>query len=354
MECRQPVGIPLEISVFLHGIALRIALCIALSIATGIALVLAVSLRKVRGKLAQQHAILNRVESLAKLGHWHYDPVRGTQHWSAQMRRIYGLDDDPEHSSTSAHRLDRNGGEFLWQSLRENAETREVFRIEYDIIGPDRSERLLRMDALNTFGPYGDLRYVDAVISDVTDEYRHTRQLAAEKTEALEQAAKAREMAMTDPLTGLANRRKAMAEIDQQILQCRQEGRKLSLIIFDLDHFKSVNDGYGHQAGDEVLKRTAAIAMAQIRDSDLVGRVGGEEFIWLLPDACDDIAGNAAERLRRAIEANSSLPGMPAVTASVGHASWQPGDTSLTLFAGADAALYRAKEAGRNQVRMAA
>lgn len=335
-----------EISVILLGIVLCAALVIALS--------LAVSLRRVQARLTQQYAILNRIESLAKLGHWHYDPVRGTQHWSAQMRRIYGLDADTESRPNANHKLDRNGGEFLWQSLRNNAEAREVFRIEYDIIGPDRSERLLRMDALNTFGPNGNLRYVDAVISDVTDEYRYTRQLAAEKTAALEQAAKARELAMTDPLTGLANRRKAMAEIDQRILQCRQEGRKLSLIIFDLDHFKSVNDGFGHQAGDQVLKRIAAIALSQIRDSDLVGRVGGEEFVWLLPDACSEIAGNAAERLRRAIEADSGVPGTPPVTASVGYACWQPGDTSLTLFAGADAALYRAKEAGRNQVRMAA
>ena len=164
------------------------------------------------------------IESLAKMGHWHFDPVRGTQYWSAQMRRIYGLDDDAGPPSRINYKLDRNGGEFLWQTLRDHAETRTVFRIEYDIIGPDRSERLLRMDALNTFGPNGNLRYVDAVISDVTDEYRHTRQLAAEKT-AAEDVAEARELAMTDPLTGLANRRKAMAEIDRCLLQCRALAR---------------------------------------------------------------------------------------------------------------------------------
>ncbi len=340
----------MEILPQFYAISLGILLCAAVAAVH----FLAVTLRMTRARLAQQHAILNRIESLAKMGHWHYDPVRGTQYWSPQMRRIYGIEDSAEAAGSTGHQLDRNGGDALWRSLRDHAEARDVFRIEYDIIGPEGAERLLRMDALNAFDGNGTLRYVDAVISDVTDEYRQTRQLAEEKTEALELAAEARVLAMTDPLTGLANRRKAMAEIDQRILQCRQDGGKLSLIIFELDHFKSINDGFGHQAGDEVLKRIAGIALSQIRDSDLLGRVGGEEFIWLLPDACCEIAGNAAERLCRAIEASSRPSGVPPVTASVGYAIWQPGDTSLTLFAAADAALYRAKEAGRNQVRMAA
>lgn len=346
MECRLRMGILPQF----YAIPLVILLCIA---KVGV-IFLTVTLRLTRGRLAQQYAILNRIENLAKLGHWHYDPVRETQYWSPQMRRIYGIEDRAEVAGSTGHQLDRTGGDFLWQTLRDHAEARDVFRIEYDIIGPDGAERLLRMDALNAFDGNGKLRYVDAVISDVTAEYRQTRQLAAEKTAALELAAEARALAMTDPLTGLANRRKAMAEIDRRILQCRQEGRKLSLIIFDLDHFKSINDGFGHQAGDEVLKRIAGIALSQVRDSDLVGRVGGEEFIWLLPDAGCEIAANAAERLCRAIEASSGSPEVPPVTASIGYAVWQPGDTSLTLFAAADAALYRAKDAGRNQVRMAA
>jgi diguanylate cyclase (GGDEF)-like protein len=340
----------MEVLPQLYVISLGILLCVAVAAV----LFLAVTLRLTRGRLAQQYAILNRIESLAKMGHWHYESGRGTQYWSPQMRRIYGIEDNVEVAESTGHQLDRNGGDFLWQTLRDHAEAREVFRIEYDIIGPGGAERLLRMDALNAFDGNGNLRYVDAVISDVTDEYSYTRQLEAEKTEAVELAAEARALAMTDPLTGLANRRKAMAEIDKCILQCRQEGRNLSLIVFDLDDFKSINDGFGHQAGDKVLKRIAGIVMSQIRDSDLVGRVGGEEFIWLLPDACCEIAGNAAERLCRAIEASSGSSGVPPVTASAGYAVWQPGDTSLTLFAAAYAALYRAKEAGRNQVRMAA
>ncbi len=340
----------MEILPQFYTISLGIFLCAAVAVV----LFLAVTLRMTRARLAQQYAILNRIESLAKMGHWHYDPGRGTQYWSPQMRRIYGIENNAEAAGSTGHQLDRNGGDFLWQSLRDHAEARDIFRIEYDIIGPGGVERLLRMDALNAFDGNGTLRYVDAVISDVTDEYRQTRQLAEEKTAALKLAAEARVLAMTDPLTGLANRRKAMAEIDKRILQCRQDGRNLSLIIFDLDHFKSINDGFGHQVGDEVLKRIAGIALSQIRDSDLVGRVGGEEFIWLLPDACCEIAGNAADRLCRAIETGSGLSGMPPVTASIGYAVWQPGDTGLTLFAAADAALYRAKQAGRNQVRMAA
>ncbi len=327
-----------------------IMLCL-LSIAVPAALWLGAMLRAERSKLAQQHAVLDRIENIARMGHWHFDPVRNTQHWSAQMCRIYGLDTIITPDQELRRELDRDGGDFLRQTLQEHAETRESFRIEYDIIRPDRAERLLRMDAMNTFDGQTNLRFVDAVVTDVTDEYQQTMKLAEEKSAALE-------LALTDPLTGLANRRRMMAEIDRQIMICRQHfeerDRNLSLIVFDLDHFKTVNDTFGHQAGDKVLQRIAEITLEHVRDGDVVGRVGGDEFVWLLPDACAEIASNAAIRLRRAIAAGSGLDGIPPITASAGHATWIAGDTGLSLFAGADAALYGAKRAGRNQVRMAA
>ena len=145
-----------------------------------------------------------------------------------------------------------------------------------------------------------------------------------------------------------------MTELDQMIMNARHSDSSLVLVVFDIDHFKQVNDTHGHPQGDKVLKNVARISLQQARDSDLVGRVGGEEFVWIVPGASRDFARIMTERLRDAIARGSSVGDVPPVTISAGYAEWQVGDTSLTLFARADSALYDAKNSGRNRVCMAA
>lgn len=305
-------------------------------------------------RLDQQQAVLDRIEDLAGIGHWHYNAITKNQVWSLELCRLHGLNRADCNPAGLPKDLQPESTSIPMQALDNHAETRGPFRFEYDIKLPDGAFRLLRMDAQNSFDDQGQLLHTDAVVMDVTQDYRRVEQLAQDKTDALQIAAKAEELALTDPLTGLANRRRIMAEIDRSIMHCRKHGGQLSLIIFDLDRFKAVNDTFGHQRGDDVLRRIARIACEQVRESDTLARVGGEEFVWLLPDTGPTIAGNVAERLRRAIETESSDGGLPQITASIGHCSWSMGDTSLALFAAADAALYVAKEGGRNQVCMAA
>ena len=171
---------------------------------------------------------------------------------------------------------------------------------------------------------------------------------------ALATARRAQELANTDPLTGLANRRYAMSEIDRAIMVARRHKKPLSLIVFDLDHFKSVNDTHGHVAGDRVLAKVARLAQLLVPEGGLAARFGGEEFVILLPSADTKAACDFAQKLRWTIETGSAVEDLPGVTASIGYAAFEPTDTSLTLFARADAALYEAKQAGRNLVRMAA
>ena len=132
--------------------------------------------------------------------------------------------------------------------------------------------------------------------------------------------------------------------------------RKLSLAIFDIDHFKRVNDLFGHPAGDAVIKEVGARASRALRERDLVGRIGGEEFAVLLPRADIETARFACERLREAIAGAPIVHGdaIIPVTASIGIAEFQPGEDSDNLMICADAALYEAKTGGRNQVRLAA
>lgn len=163
------------------------------------------------------------------------------------------------------------------------------------------------------------------------------------------------EMAVTDPLTGLSNRRHLDNHLKVLFNRAAARGRPLTVCITDIDRFKSVNDTYGHDAGDEVLKEFAARIRASVRGADLACRFGGEEFVVVMPDTTPEAATVIAERLRVSIESREFFlrPGGPSITltASIGIASNLAGaETPEQLLKQADTALYAAKNNGRNQV----
>lgn len=152
-----------------------------------------------------------------------------------------------------------------------------------------------------------------------------------------------------DVLTGLNNRRKFEELLHQELERTSRYQRPFAVIMFDIDHFKRINDRHGHDIGDAVLSELAAIIREQVRDSDVPARWGGEEFIVLLPETGTEGARQAAEGLRRRI-AGTLFTGAGRVTISLGVTQYQPGDSLDSLVKRADEALYRAKEEGRNRV----
>jgi two-component system cell cycle response regulator len=162
------------------------------------------------------------------------------------------------------------------------------------------------------------------------------------------------EMAITDALTGLNNRRYMESHLATLVGQARQSGRALSLMVADIDYFKSVNDTYGHDAGDLVLKEFAARLRRNTRGIDLACRMGGEEFVVIMPDTEMSRALQVGERLRACIAADAfqiNADTRLAITASVGIATLESReDTPESLFKRADKALYAAKREGRNRV----
>ena len=153
--------------------------------------------------------------------------------------------------------------------------------------------------------------------------------------------------ASTDGLTGLANRRTFDARLQSELARAHRYGRDLSLVLLDIDHFKQINDRHGHGAGDRVLTRVAQLLSGTARRGELVARVGGEEFAWLLPETDAVGALGAAEKARELL-AREDLPGVGRVTVSAGVRTAEPGDTPVALLRDADHALYWAKEGGRN------
>lgn len=154
-------------------------------------------------------------------------------------------------------------------------------------------------------------------------------------------------LAASDPLTGLANHGEFHARLTEEVQRARRHGRDLSLVLMDLDHFKEVNDTRGHQAGDAVLAEAATRLGRLARTADVVGRVGGEEFGWLLPETSVLEAFQAAERARRAV-GGSPFPGAERLTLSAGVADLADASSAQDLYQLADSALYWAKSHGRN------
>ena len=157
---------------------------------------------------------------------------------------------------------------------------------------------------------------------------------------------------MVDPLTGLPNRAAWSERLEHEVGQWQQHGNTLLLAMLDLDHFKRINDNYGHLAGDKVLKIIATVLRKRLRGTDFIARFGGEEFVLLLPDTPQAAGMKLLESLRAAIEACPfHFKGDPVtITASIGISAFRAGEHSDQVLKRADQALYRAKDAGRNRV----
>ncbi|KAF1033364.1 MAG: Response regulator PleD [Pseudomonas sp.] len=190
---------------------------------------------------------------------------------------------------------------------------------------------------------------VAARLQGLAERVAHMEQEAQGYREHLEVQ---RQKALIDPLTGLPNRAAWSERLEQEVKAWHQHGNNLSLAMLDLDHFKRINDGYGHLAGDKVLKIIATVLRKRLRSTDFIARFGGEEFVLLLPNSSLAQALAVGETMRAAIEACPfHFKGEPVtITVSMGMAQFQPGERSDAALKRADEALYRAKAAGRNQV----
>lgn len=176
-----------------------------------------------------------------------------------------------------------------------------------------------------------------AIVQDVTEQRR-----ALERLERL---------ATTDDLTGVLTRRRFLELVGEEIGRSERYGRELTLLMLDLDHFKAINDNYGHLAGDRVLVAFTDECRRHLRATDRFARMGGEEFALLLPETGSEEAGALAERIRAAVE-QLDVPGAggsPPCTVSIGGAQWEQGLSVDALFARADRKLYLAKQRGRNR-----
>jgi diguanylate cyclase (GGDEF)-like protein len=166
--------------------------------------------------------------------------------------------------------------------------------------------------------------------------------------------AREQELARTDPLTGINNRRRLFESAEHEFEVAARYQHPLAVMMFDIDHFKKVNDIFGHAAGDQTLQIVTQIAKNELRTADVIGRYGGEEFIILLPMTNAEQAYALAERIREGVGA-LSLPtpkGNISITLSIGIVEISPAESVEDVFRRADEAMYSAKQAGRNRTEI--
>lgn len=218
------------------------------------------------------------------------------------------------------------------RALERSMHWQETLNIRFQLRLKDRMVRWIALRAQPYPSPDGTLWH--GMMMDVSEQ--------------VSEEARLRRLSDTDDLTGLANRRRLMARLEEAVSLCNRHATPLSLMILDIDHFKAINDTYGHLKGDEVLRELARLCRDSLREEDLIARLGGEEFALLLPLTSQHRALTLAERLCHIIKQHDFGLADP-ITVSIGVAEHRIGTDHNHLIERADRQLYAAKGGGRNQ-----
>lgn len=254
------------------------------------------------------------VEEIQRLPLRDVVPKSDSQLIEDQIRRCLGGQEEP--------------GEFVFKGLRKDG-------------------ALIDIESHSSVMEMGGKSVLISMMIDITERIRVEREVKALQDQL-------REQAIHDPLTGLFNRLPLNEFFDRELCMAQRRRQPVSMVLVDLDHFKTVNDTYGHQAGDEVLRVLGDLIRQSYRACDIPCRFGGDEFLVLVPDMTLELALERTEHLRKATEETSIVYGTSLIhiTATFGVAAFpRHGDTRDALIAAADRALYAAKNCGRNQVK---
>ncbi|NEX17341.1 MAG: hypothetical protein C1943_12090 [Halochromatium sp.] len=291
-------------------------------------------------------------------GLWEWLIPTGEAYISPRYKELLGyteaeIDDSLESFQALLHPEDRHRVDRAHQA---HLERRVPFDIEFRLRTKAGHYRWFRSRAQAEWDRNGCPIRMAGAVSDITERKRAEVDLLRAKEEA-EQANRAlqaantalNQLATTDRLTGVANRRFFETEAETAIRQAERFGTPLSLLLFDIDHFKMINDRHGHLIGDQVLIEVTRRAQSRLREIDILARWGGEEFVVLLQHTHREDAAKLAERLRTHL-AETPVPKVGQVTASFGVAEWRPSDNLDQWIKCADDSLYTAKRQGRNQV----
>ena len=307
-------------------------------------------------KVEQGNRLLQLAEEVGGVGHWRVDLQDNSLFWSAEVFRIHGLHSTELPSLEDA--IDAyapEDRELVNYIIEDSILKKRSFQFSARIVRPDDTIRHVESRGQVETNAKGEAIAVFGVFQDVTERTLAMQELAEAHRQARRDAHEAKVLSETDQLTGIANRRRILELLDEAMRTADRTQGELCIAMFDIDHFKSINDQLGHGVGDDVLKGIARCCLKGLRSDDHLGRLGGEEFLIVLPGTTTEAANRVVERLRSSIEslvwqADPKLT----VTASFGIARYRPDIDQAKLLHAADSALYAAKREGRNRLRIAA
>jgi diguanylate cyclase len=316
---------------------------------------------QLKAESEKETAWLKTIEALTQLYGGALGAAEGdlhdTEHYLAQLNQrlqeldsvIQQMDNITSNSKADQDQLRQSLGGELGGVRQEVQEANDL----------DSFKQLLdkRLDAIQN-QVENHLRNEEAHLNAVTQEAAQLRErlgdLEANGEKLLQRLEEIQTQALTDPLTGLPNRGAYEQRVIEEFARWKRFGKPLTMLVWDIDRFKSINDNFGHQVGDKVLQAIAKLLSERIRATDFVGRYGGEEFVMLMPGSTAEQAGQVANEIRKGIAAKSFRAGakdLP-ITISCGYAAVSEGDEPEAVFKRADEALYRAKENGRNRCEL--
>lgn len=300
---------------------------------------LALLLSALRGeaeKRAETERSLKEAQRIAHIGNWHFDPGRDRLTWSDEIYRIFEVTPENFDASYEAflevvHPDDRDE---VAKSFSYSLEHRQPYELTHRLLMADGRVKYVHVRGESQYGAESAPLGTVGTVQDVTE-----RVLLEQELERL---------ATIDALTGIFNRHRFNQALAHELTTASRYGAALTLLMFDIDNFKEVNDQDGHEKGDRLLRHVVRMAQGSLRKSDIFARWGGDEFMILSPHTGMQEAERLAERLRTRVE-HESFQGR-SVTISLGLTEYLPGESSRALLKRVDKALYEAKQAGRNCV----
>lgn len=300
-------------------------------------------------EVAETARLLEIAEHAAKVGHFRFCPQDSSARWSREALRICGFDEDAEPRFEDWLALHVREDRGRVRAFILEASTHALpFAFESRIETP--TGEIVHLDCRGEAEADEDGRVVElfGTILDVTERAETMQHLEIARAKAEREAAEVRMLAATDPLTGMPNRRCILANLAEAMDRSDLAGDPLTVAMVDIDYFKSVNDRFGHGVGDRVIKQIADILSEAAIDADTVGRIGGEEFLFVFPGRRAADLAVRCEAIRHRLSQQDW--GQPLqVTLSIGLAELQPGWDDRDLLRAADEALYAAKHAGRDR-----
>ena len=317
---------------------------------------------RIEAQAKERMHLLEMVEQMAGIGYWIQNLNLTTLSWSLEVYKIFGLDPgnyEPSVESALAH-YHPDDRDTLVKLLEQAQMDHKPFDFELRIIKGKNQLRYVRSKGHVELDHQNQPVAIFGIIEDITEFRQAQHRLESHNKKLIEAALRLRHQANTDNLTGLPNRRSFYHEGQHVLSSSGMLEGGLGLLMIDIDHFKKVNDHFGHDMGDKVLIQVAATLKENTRGLDMIARIGGEEFVVLLPNSRSHQIRPISERYRRNVE-KCKAPNIPGVTISVGSTFVSPEQLEKLgtipahelidmLLKKADQAMYQAKSAGRNQV----